>query len=67
MAHSRPPTEKEKQQDIKPPTPTESHGGNNAPDAPNPARARETARNATGRAHVDELRATKAEATGEFG
>jgi hypothetical protein len=36
MAHKRPPTEKEKQQDMKPPAPHESHGGNNAPDAPHP-------------------------------
>jgi hypothetical protein len=36
MAHQRPPTEKEKQQNMKPPAPQESHGGNNAPDAPHP-------------------------------
>lgn len=36
MSHSRPPTEKQKQQDVKPPAPTESHGGNNAADAPHP-------------------------------
>jgi hypothetical protein len=36
MAHERPPTEKEKQQNMKPQAPQESHGGNNAPDAPPP-------------------------------
>jgi hypothetical protein len=36
MAHQRPPTEKEKQQNMQPQAPQESHGGNNAPDAPHP-------------------------------
>ena len=36
MTHKRSPTEKEKQQNMQPQAPQESHGGNNASDASHP-------------------------------